>query len=107
MGCKENSGVQDSARNGSIPPLTLKRGTDMRGSIAIGLLAASLAGCAPTQMYYVKSGVGLQQTAKDLHECRQTARATSERQIYTARELEGPCMGAKGYLLSDKPPATP
>ena len=79
----------------------------MRVSIVLGALALTLAGCAPTQMYYVKSGVGLQQTAKDLHECRQTARATSERQIYTALELEGPCMGAKGYVMSEKPPAAP
>lgn len=76
----------------------------MGRAIACGVVGLALLGCAPTQMYWVKQGVGIQATSKDLFECRQTARQDSERQVYTALELEKPCMGAKGYTLSEKPP---
>jgi len=78
----------------------------MSRAIVCGVIGLALLGCAPTQMYWVKQGVGAQLTAKDLFECRQAARQTSERQIYTGLELEAPCMGAKGYTLSEKPPTS-
>lgn len=66
--------------------------------LAIGLLAA---GCAPTQ-YWVKPGIGAQQTAKDLGECRSGAG-----NVQVMANVENPCMVGKGYALSSTPTALP
>lgn len=76
----------------------------MRYAFGMGLVSL-MAGCATPQQYWVNSQKTLQETGKDLFDCRQAARSTSQQQIYTALELEAPCMTSKGYRLSDKPPA--
>lgn len=77
-----------------------------RYGFAVGL-AGLVTSCAtpPAQQYWFSPEKTLQQTGKDLFDCRQAARSTSQQQIYTALELEAPCMTSKGYRLSDKPPA--
>lgn len=65
---------------------------------AVGLIAA----CSTTQ-YWVQPGKTLQETAADLHACRLAAQPQGSRQVYTAMELEQPCMAAKGYSLSPTP----
>ena len=68
--------------------------------VSIGLLA----GCAaPKQEYWNRPDTRLQQTAADLSECRMRV-VQGQQQVYTARELESPCMVSKGYALSDHPP---
>jgi hypothetical protein len=76
----------------------------MRYAFGMGLVSL-MAGCATPQQYWVNPQKTLQETGKDLFDCRQAARSTSQQQIYTALELEAPCMTSKGYRLSDKPPA--
>jgi uncharacterized lipoprotein YajG len=64
------------------------------------IIAALLSGCA--HQYWVKDNTNMQSTAADLHDCRvQTHQA---RDKYSAAELEQPCMIAKGYRLSPRPP---
>ena len=53
--------------------------------------------------YWNKPGVNLQQTAADLHECRVQGNSGGQK-LYTAAEMEGTCMGAKGYALKYSPP---
>jgi hypothetical protein len=65
-------------------------------------IAASLGGCATTEYWY-QNGVSLQKTAADLNECRISANQGGQK-VFTARELETPCMAAKGYSLSTTPP---
>lgn len=52
------------------------------------------------QQYWSKDGVGLQQTATDLAECRKGAGNE-----YVMVQQEQPCMIGKGYALGNKPPA--
>lgn len=77
----------------------------VRYGFAVGLTGL-VASCAtpPAQQYWFNPQKSLQETGKDLFDCRQAARSTSQQQIYTALELEAPCMTGKGYRLSDKPP---
>jgi len=75
----------------------------VRYGFAVGLTGL-VASCATPQQYWVNPQKTLQETGKDLFDCRQAARSTSQQQIYTALELEAPCMTGKGYRLSDKPP---
>lgn len=72
--------------------------------IALAVLAISLAGCV-AQQYWIKPGVGMQQTATDLYACRQTG--VNAGYVYSAMEMEQPCMVSKGYALSSSPPALP
>jgi len=73
----------------------------MKKVLTILLCILLLSGCVQTQ-YWVKEGVNLQHTAKDLHNCRLQANQGGEK-VYTALELEAPCMTAKGYNLSNTP----
>jgi hypothetical protein len=59
-----------------------------------------LNGCA---MYWTKPGNNLKQVSKDLLDCRLQANQGGEK-IYQPMEIEGPCMTAKGYMLSYTPP---
>jgi hypothetical protein len=73
------------------------------------VLAVGLSACVspPLQQYWFNPKRTLQETGADLFNCRQSARQTSTQQIYTAMELEAPCMTAKGYLLVDGQPTYP
>ena len=62
------------------------------------LAIATLSLTACTQ-YWGKQGANLQQTAKDLSDCRIQANQGGEK-VFTPMELEGPCMAAKGYGLT-------
>jgi len=64
--------------------------------VAVGLL-----GCAQ-QQYWVKPGVGWQQTGQDLSECRKGAG-----NLQVMVQVEQPCMYGKGYTLSTSPPTAP
>ena len=77
----------------------------MRRVIVLAL-ASVLLGCA-SQDYWVRPATNLRMTAADLQACRQTALESANRggeRVFTARELESPCMAAKGYGLSKTPP---
>lgn len=60
-----------------------------------------LAGCA---QYYNRADADIQQTSKDLTDCRMKAAQGGAQQIYSAAQLEIPCMVGKGYNLSYTPP---
>lgn len=64
------------------------------------LCALVLSGCT---QFWNKPGVNLQQTAKDLSDCRMQANQGGEK-VFTPMQLEGPCMTAKGYSLSNSQP---
>jgi len=66
------------------------------------LAAVLLAGCAHT-LYWSKPGVGVQETAAELSACRLAANAGGQK-VFSARQLEEPCMVAKGFVLGRKPP---
>ncbi|MGH6889980.1 MAG: hypothetical protein ACREHF_12425 [Rhizomicrobium sp.] len=70
------------------------------GLAALALL--SLAGCS-TQQYWARPATDLKTTATDLEACRLGANAGGQK-VFSAAELEQPCMVAKGYQLSDAPP---
>lgn len=72
--------------------------------VPLAIVVLCLAGCA-TQQYWVRPATNIQQTAKDLSDCRMATTKENSQQVYTAQELESPCMVAKGYGLSDQPPA--
>ncbi len=76
----------------------------MRGpwSVWVCLFALSfgLVGCT---QYWVKPGTNLQDTAKDLSDCRVQANQGGQK-VFSAQEMEAPCMTAKGYSLSNRPP---
>jgi hypothetical protein len=74
----------------------------MKNSLAFVLLVGLLASCASVQ-YWVHPNKNLQETAADLHACRLAAQPIGSKQVYSAAELEQPCMAAKGYVLSNKP----
>ncbi|MBX7147029.1 MAG: hypothetical protein K1X44_06955 [Alphaproteobacteria bacterium] len=59
-----------------------------------------LAGCT---QYWTKPNTNRQETAKDLSDCRIQANQGNAK-IYTAEQLETPCMVGKGYNLSYNPP---
>lgn len=67
------------------------------------LYAALFVGCA-TQLYWVQPGKNLRETSVDLLECRRAAQPRGGSQVYSAADLERPCMAAKGYGLSKTPP---
>lgn len=69
---------------------------------SIVILAALLAGCAHVQ-YWNRADTNLQQTSSDLNECRLAANAGGQK-VFSAIELESPCMVSKGYALSRNPP---
>jgi hypothetical protein len=71
--------------------------------LSAALIAGGLSGC--NQMYWVKPDTNLQQTAKDLHECRMAVQPKGGSQVFSAVDLEQSCMGSKGYELSRTPPA--
>ena len=65
--------------------------------------AAGLSACS-TIDYWNKSGTGAQQTSADLYECRTSANQGGQK-VYSAADIEHPCMMARGYSLSKTPPA--
>ncbi len=65
---------------------------------------AFLTACAAHQQYWVRPETGIKQTAADLSECRIAANNGGQK-VFSARELETPCMVAKGYDLSNSPPS--
>lgn len=65
-------------------------------------LAFGLAGCAHP-LYWSKPDTGMQQTAADLSACRVQANAGGGK-VFSAKEMETPCMVAKGYALGKVPP---
>lgn len=71
--------------------------------VRVVVLALALSGCA-SQQYWVRSNATIQQGASDLSACRISTSQASTQQVYSAAELESPCMIAKGYALSDSPP---
>lgn len=66
----------------------------------LGLCAT---GCVTTE-YWLQDGVSLKKTAADLSDCRHEANQGGQK-VFSARELESPCMVAKGYRLSPIPPS--
>lgn len=79
-----------------------------RYGIAMVLMCLA-GGCAtaPAQQYWFSPKRTLQQTSADLFACRQVARTTSDNQMYSALEMEAPCMTAKGYMLVTGVPQYP
>ena len=73
----------------------------MKTPIVLILAALSLAGCMspPKPEYWVKPGATLQGTGTDLSECRIAGNSGGQK-VFSARELESPCMASKGYTLS-------
>jgi hypothetical protein len=67
------------------------------------VMAALISGCSSTQ-YWVKPGTDLRTTAADLEACRLAANNGGQK-VFTAQQLESPCMVSKGYELSSKPPS--
>lgn len=61
------------------------------------------AGCA-SQLYWVQPGKNIREISADLLECRRTTQPLGGSQVYSAADLERPCMVAKGYGLSNTPP---
>jgi hypothetical protein len=59
-------------------------------------------GCA-SQQFWVKEGIDLKRTAAELEDCRLKANEGGQK-VFSAQELEGPCMVAKGFKLSTTPP---
>lgn len=68
----------------------------------IPLLALVLAGCAHP-LYWSKPGTGVQETAADLLACRTQGNAGGQK-VFSARQMEEPCMVAKGYVMGRTPP---
>ena len=64
------------------------------------LSALTIASCT---QYWVKDGVNLQQTSKDLYDCRHASNQGGQK-VFNKMEMEGPCMTSKGYNLSHTPP---
>lgn len=64
-----------------------------------GLLITS---CAARPMMWVKDNTTEQKTAAALHACRMEANQGGQK-VFSAMELEGPCMSAKGYRLEPMP----
>lgn len=71
-----------------------------RQILLISILTLSLTACA---QYWGKPGANLQQTSKDLSDCRIQANQGGEK-VFTPMQLEGPCMAAKGYALTYEAP---
>ena len=67
---------------------------------SVCLLVLVLSGCT---QYWDESDANLQQTAKDLSDCRVQGSQGGQK-VFTAMQIEGPCMTAKGYTLSNQPP---
>lgn len=76
----------------------------MRRVFVLAVLGVLTSCAAPKQQYWTRPSTGLQQTASDLSECRMRV-VQGQQQVFTARQLEEPCMVAKGYALSDRPPS--
>lgn len=74
----------------------------MKKHILKFILLFSVTGCAQ-QMYWTKENTPIPEIASDLHTCRTTSNI-GEQKVFNAREIEYPCMVAKGYELSPKPP---
>jgi hypothetical protein len=68
---------------------------------AICLLALALVGCT---QYWMKPDTNIRQTAKDLSDCRIQGNQGGQKE-FTPMQIEGPCMTAKGYALSNQPPS--
>jgi hypothetical protein len=68
------------------------------------VMAAALSACGPRTQYWVKSGTGITTTAADLSACRIAANSGGQK-VFSALEMESPCMVAKGYHLSPTPPS--
>ena len=67
--------------------------------------SAVVVGCASTN-YWTQAGVGVQVTARDLSECRMAGNQGGQK-IFSAQEIESPCMASRGYKLSKTPPSGP
>lgn len=69
------------------------------------ILFAALALSACTK-YWTKPDTPVQETLKDLYQCRKEGAEANQggRVLFTAEQMEGTCMGAKGYTLSLTPP---
>jgi hypothetical protein len=74
----------------------------MRLIFLVLLGAVVTLGCAH-QQYWGKQDADIRQTAGDLQDCRLAANAGGQK-VFSAMELEGPCMAAKGYELRNSPP---
>lgn len=66
--------------------------------LSVAFLATA---CAQLQ-YWTKPGVGQVELNTDLSACRVEGNSGGQK-VFTAQELEQPCMYAKGYHLVDKP----
>ena len=62
-------------------------------------LTLGVSGCV---QYWSQPGVDLKQTSADLHDCRMEANKGGQK-VFTARELEMPCMASKGYDITYSP----
>lgn len=74
----------------------------MRTLCIVVAAAAVLAACSQTR-YWSRDNASLQQVATDLADCRMKANQGGEK-VFSAIELESPCMVSKGYALSTVPP---
>ena len=72
-------------------------------TIITAILCLMLAACAAPIKYWNRDATNLRQTAADLNECRLAANQGGQK-VFSAIELEYPCMQAKGYRLAYTPP---
>lgn len=70
-------------------------------SVAL-VLCALATGCA-SQQYWVQKGKTLQEISADLYQCRVSSQPIGGKQVFSAAELEQPCMVARGYTLGNRP----
>lgn len=77
----------------------------MKRAIIVIAVVCLLTACAQ-QMYWNRPGVSIEKTSKDLLACRMEGAKANQggHIIYSAQEIESPCMVAKGYELSATPP---
>jgi len=74
----------------------------MRSHLLIIFISLFIAGCASPD-YWMQPGKTLRETASDIHGCRVSSQPGGQ-QVFSARELEFPCMIAKGYNIGKTPP---
>lgn len=77
----------------------------MKRAILLIATTCLLTACAQ-QMYWNKPGMSIEKTSKDLLACRMEGAKANQggHIIYSAQEIESPCMVAKGYKLVATPP---
>jgi hypothetical protein len=75
----------------------------LTGALLVGYSPLFI-GCASPQLYWFQPGKNLRETSADLLECRRSTQPPGGSQVYSAAQLERPCMAAKGYEISKTSP---